>query len=235
MERGTSGRCEYMDQSAQNGPISVDFVSDVVCPWCVIGYRQLGQAVHHTGVAVDIKWHPFELNSDMPPEGQNLREHIIEKYGTTPEQSEQAREQLKTLGAGLGFTFNFDENSRMVNTFLAHQLIEWADEQGRQNDMKLALFKAHFSDQLDVSDLGVLVGIADSLGFDAEAARTALAGEHMAWNVRAMQKFWIDKGVRGVPAMVFDKKHLVTGAQGVETYARLLRQYAPAGDPVLKH
>lgn len=220
-----------MDQPAQLEPIRIDFVSDVVCPWCVIGHRQLGQALHHTGIKADIKWHPFELNSDMPAEGQNLREHLAEKYGTTPKQSEQARQQLTLLGAGLGFTFAFDEDSRMVNTFLAHQLIEWADEQGRQNDVKLALFKAHFSDRLDVSDLSVLVGIAASLGLDSEAAQTALAGEHMAWNVRSMQKFWIDKGVRGVPAMVFDKKHLVTGAQGVEAYAKLLRQLVPAGEP----
>jgi len=116
----------------------------------------------------------------------------------------------------------------MVNTFLAHQLIEWADEQGRQNDVKLALFDVHFTDGRDVSDIDTLVDVATELGLNGDAARVALEGEHMAWNVRAMQKFWTDKGVSGVPAMVFDKKHLVTGAQGAENYAAMLRKLRPA-------
>jgi predicted DsbA family dithiol-disulfide isomerase len=207
-------------------PLRIDIVSDVVCPWCIVGYRQLCTALAETGVRADIKWHPFELNSDMPPEGQNLREHLVGKYGITRDQSEAARAQLTELGASLGFEFNFGDDSRMVNTFLAHQLIEWGDEQGRQSDMKLALFKAHFTDARDVSDIDTLVNIAAGLGLNGERARAALEGGEMAWNVRSMQKFWIDKGVRGVPAMVFDKKHLVTGAQGAETYASLLKRLA---------
>lgn len=203
-------------------PLRIDIVSDVVCPWCIVGYRQLLLALAETGVQADVKWHPFELNTDMPPEGQNLREHIIEKYGITRDQSDSARAHLTTVGADLGITFNFSDDSRMVNTFLAHQLIEWADEQGRQTDMKLALFDAHFTDGRNVSDLATLVDVATDLGLDADAARVALEGGHMAWNVRSMQKFWIDKGVRGVPAMVFDGKHLLTGAQGVPTYVQLL-------------
>jgi predicted DsbA family dithiol-disulfide isomerase len=205
-------------------PVRIDIVSDVVCPWCIVGYRQLLLALAETGLRAEVKWHPFELNTDMPPEGQNLREHIIGKYGITPEQSVSAREQLTTLGTDLGFVFDFNDDSRMVNTFLAHQLIEWADEQGRQTEMKLALFKAHFTDGQDVSDLATLVDITTELGLDADAARIALEGGHMAWNVRSMQKFWIDKGVRGVPAMVFDGKHLLTGAQGVPTYVKMLGQ-----------
>jgi predicted DsbA family dithiol-disulfide isomerase len=207
-------------------PLRIDIVSDVVCPWCIVGYRQLCMALAETGVRADIEWHPFELNSDMPPEGQNLREHLVGKYGITRDQSEAARAQLTELGASLGFEFNFGDDSRMVNTFLAHQLIEWGDEQGRQSDMKLALFKAHFTDARDVSDIDTLVNIAAGLGLNGERARAALEGGEMAWNVRSMQKFWIDKGVRGVPAMVFDKKHLVTGAQGAETYASLLKRLA---------
>lgn len=203
-------------------PVRIDIVSDVVCPWCIVGYRQLSQALAQTGVQAEVKWHPFELNPDMPPEGQNLREHLIEKYAITPEQSISARAQLTALGADLGIVFNFSDDSRMVNTFLAHQLIEWADDQGRQTDMKLALFKAHFSDGRNVSDLATLVEIAAGLGLDAGAARVALEGETMAWNVRSMQTFWTDKGVRGVPAMVFGGKHLLTGAQGVETYVKML-------------
>ncbi len=205
-------------------PIQIDIVSDVVCPWCVIGYRQLEQALNETGIAAKVQWHPFELNPEMPPEGQNLRDHLAEKYGTTPEQSIAARQQLSDLGATLGFVFDFNDDARMVNTFQAHQLIEWADEQGQQSEVKLALFKAHFSDARNVSDIDTLVAIATETGLDGEAARVALEGEQMAWNVRTMQQFWIEKGVRGVPAMVFDKQHLLSGAQGAENYATLLRR-----------
>jgi predicted DsbA family dithiol-disulfide isomerase len=205
-------------------PIQIDIVSDVVCPWCVIGYRQLEQALSETGITAKIQWHPFELNPKMPPEGQNLRDHLAEKYGTTPEQSIAARHRLSILGADLGFVFDFNDDARMVNTFQAHQLIEWADDQGRQSEVKLALFKAHFSDARDVSDIDTLVAIATETGLDGEAAREALEGEQMAWNVRTMQQFWIEKGVRGVPAMVFDKQHLLSGAQGAKNYATLLRR-----------
>ena len=204
--------------------IQIDIVSDVVCPWCVIGYRQLEQALSETGIAAEVQWHPFELNPKMPPEGQNLGDHLAEKYGTTPEQSVAARQRLSDLGAELGFVFDFSDDARMVNTFQAHQLVEWADQQGQQSKVKLALFKAHFSDGQDVSDIDTLVAIATEIGLDGDAARAALESEKMAWNVRTMQQFWVEKGVRGVPAMVFDKQHLLSGAQGVKNYVTLLRR-----------
>jgi len=206
--------------------LRIDIVSDVVCPWCIIGFRQLSLAIERTGVETFIKWHPFELNPQMPPEGQNLREHLAEKYGTTTEDSARARERLTALGDELGFTFRFNDDSRMVNTFLAHQLIEWADEQDRQQEVKLALFKAHFTDGRDVSDIATLASIAGELGMDAQDADTVLREGRFAANVRTMQNFWIGKGIRGVPAMVFGLKHLVTGAQGVDTYAMLLQRFA---------
>ncbi len=209
-------------------PLRIDIVSDVVCPWCIIGYRQLERAIGDTGVAVKILWHPFELNPDMPQEGQNLSEHIAEKYGSSAEDSAKARDRLSELGADLGFVFNFSDQSRMVNTFRAHQLIECAEAQGRQNDIKLALFRAHFTDARDVSDIATLAAIAGEIGLDAGAARDALETARFAPEVRSMQRFWIDKGIRGVPAMVFDLKHLVTGAQGADNYARLLTRLEAA-------
>ena len=211
---------------ASESRLRIDIVSDVVCPWCVIGYHQLAKAIEQTGIPVQILWHPFELNPQMSPEGQNLREHLAEKYGTTEEESQNARARLTELGETLGFTFAFSDESRMVNTFRAHQLIEWAEAQGRQTDMKLALFKAHFGEGRDVSDIATLAAIAGEMGLDAADAEQALATGRFAGEVRAMQKFWIDKGIRGVPAMVFNLKHLVTGAQGVDTYAQLLTRFA---------
>lgn len=211
-------------------PLRIDIVSDVMCPWCLIGYRQLARALEDTGTAHDIRWHPFELNPQMPPEGQNLRDHIVEKYGTTPEQSEQSRRQMTEIGDGLGFTFRFGDDMRMHNTFNAHQLLHWARGQGRMHDLKQALFAAHFTDRRDLSDIAVLADVAGEIGLDRAEAMAVLQDQRHADEVRAHQRFWLKQGIQGVPAVVFDGKHLVTGAQGVETYSGILRQLADMPD-----
>ena len=212
-----------------NTPLRVDIVSDVMCPWCIIGYRQLVTALEVTDTEHEIHWHPFELNPDMPPEGQNVREHIIEKYGTTPEQSEQSRIQMTTLGSELGFNFRFDENMRMYNTFNVHQLIHWADTQGREHDVKQALFSAHFTNRRDLSDINILADIAEETGLNRTEALEVLEDQRFASEVRQMQNFWLQKGIRGVPAIVFDHQHLVSGAQGVENFTRILEKLTQAG------
>lgn len=204
--------------------LRIDIVSDVMCPWCIIGYRQLVQALEATGTPHDIHWHPFELNPDMPPEGQNTREHIIEKYGTTPEQSAESRAQMAALGADLGFDFKFTADMRMHNTFNTHQLLHWADTMGRKHDLKMALFTAHFTDGRDLSDVAVLADVAGEIGLDRVAALAVLEDQRFAAEVRQAQNFWIQQGIRGVPAVVFDRQHLVTGAQGMENYTNILNQ-----------
>ncbi|WP_170784406.1 DsbA family oxidoreductase [Ruegeria lacuscaerulensis] len=204
--------------------VQIDIVSDVVCPWCIVGFRQLDQALQSQNVLARLRWHPFELNPNMPPEGQNLREHIIEKYGSTPEQSQQSRDRLVQIGAELGFQFNFEDDSRIVNTFAAHQLLDWAETQGRQHPLKMALFHAYFTEQQDVSDVNVLLNAVEAAGLDAQVARAALAsGDHIA-SVREKQQFWTSRGISGVPSMVFGGKYLLTGAQGAETYAQVLQR-----------
>ncbi|WP_372571090.1 DsbA family oxidoreductase [Ruegeria jejuensis] len=210
---------------ARNRPVvQIDVVSDVVCPWCIVGFRQLDQALGETGIVAQLRWHPFELNPDMPPEGQNLRDHIMEKYGTSAEQSQQARERLTALGQGLGITFEFTEGSRIVNTFQAHQLLDWAETQGRQHPLKLALFEAYFAHGRDVSDPDVLIAAAAQAGLEPEAARAALDSGKYAAPVREKQQFWTSRGITGVPAMVFGGKYLLTGAQGRETYGEVLQR-----------
>lgn len=205
-------------------PVQVDIVSDVVCPWCIVGFKQLHQAMARTGLSVTLRWHPFELNPDMPPEGQNLRAHMIGKYGITAEQSDQARDRLTELGAELGFDFSFSDDMRMVNTFAAHQLLDWADEQQCQTALKLALFTAYFTERRDVSDPEALIEIAVAVGLDGAAARRVLTtGSHVA-PVREKQHFWHRRGITGVPAMIFAGKYLLTGAQGVDQYASLLQR-----------
>jgi len=208
--------------------IRIDFVSDVVCPWCVIGYHQLAKATRETGISIEVHWHPFELNSGMAEEGENLREHLAAKYGTTLEGSIKARARLAEMGAALGFTFNYADDMRMVNTFRAHQLIDWAEDQGRAHDMKLALFAAFFTRRENLNDTSVLADAAEGVGLDRAAALAMLESGGRAEAVRQKEQFWTSRSVTGVPAMIFERRHLVTGAQGEENYARILQQLVDA-------
>ncbi|MTI44873.1 putative DsbA family dithiol-disulfide isomerase [Roseibium hamelinense] len=204
--------------------LQIDIVSDVVCPWCIVGFKQLEQALQVTGTSAAVKWHPFELNPQMAEEGENLREHLAAKYGTTPEQSVKARENLSTLGIHLGFQFNFSDDMRMANTFRAHQMIHWAGPQGKEHQLKMALFEAHFQRRENVNDLHILADIATRVGLDRDQALKVLEDERFAQNVRDEQSFWTSQGIKGVPAVIFDRRHLITGAQGVDNYAAILRQ-----------
>ena len=203
-------------------PIQIDIISDVMCPWCIVGFRQLEQALSANGTGAYIRWHPFELNPAMPAGGQNLTEHIAEKYGANPEQSEQNRTQLQAIGADLGIDFQFSPDSRIVNTFAAHQLLGWAQEHNLQHPLKMALFEAHFTRGLDVSQDAVLADIAAQVGLDLDEAVEVLTSARHASDTRERQQFWTDRGISGVPAMVFEGKYLLTGAQGVETYVQIL-------------
>ena len=204
--------------------LRIDIVSDVMCPWCVIGYRQLAAALDAKDIEHEIHWHPFELNPNMPADGQDMRAHLIEKYGITPAQSDTNRANMAALGQELGFQFNFADGFRMHNTFNAHQLLHWAGETGRKHDLKQALFEAHFTHGRDLSDRAILVDIAAEIGLDRDEASAVLDNQRFAAQVRQEQQFWTKQGISGVPSVVFDRKHLVTGAQGVENYKSMLDQ-----------
>lgn len=206
--------------------LQIDIVSDVMCPWCIVGFRQLEQALGVTGMRARIHWQPFELNPEMPAEGQNLTEHIAQKYGASPEQSAQNRAQLQQLGATLGIDFQFSPDSKIVNSFAAHQLLEFALSVGVQHPLKLALFAAHFTEQRDISDHRVLLDVADSVGIVRDDAAQVLQSGALVASVRDKQAFWTGHGISGVPSMIFAQKYLVTGAQGTDAYAQILRQVA---------
>lgn len=214
--------------SEPSSPLRIDIVSDVVCPWCIIGYRQLATALDAADIAHEIHWHPFELNPAMPDGGQNLREHIAEKYGATPAQSEQNRASMTRAGAEVGFEFRFADDMRMHNTFKAHQLLHWAEQHSHGHTLQLALFAAHFTERQNLSDDTVLADVAAGVGLDREEALTVLSDGRLAADVRAAEDHWLEQGIQGVPTMFFNRQHRVTGAQGVESYARVLAQVAPA-------
>lgn len=216
-----------------NGKIKVDIVSDVVCPWCVIGYKRLDQAITERGLQdrVEIEWQPFEINPDMPPDGEELGAHTARKYGSTPEDSLRFREQMMTLGEELGFAFDFFEGMHIVNTRDAHVLLEYAKEEGRQTELKLHLFELYFNQHKDVSDRKILHGAIRRIGLDVDVAFARLEDEDARNHVQQQEAFWQRRGISGVPTMIFNQSKGLVGAQPVGVYKEVLEELIGEGMP----
>jgi len=209
----------------------IDFVSDVSCPWCIIGLKALESALERLdgALAVDMHFQPFELNPQMGPDGQNIVEHIGQKYGSTPEQSAKNRAMIKERAADLGFEMRMHEGSRIYNTFDAHRLLHWAEALGKQPALKHALFKAYFTDGATMSDRETLVKIAASVGLDEREARQILKDGTYTDEVRAQQDFYRQQGINAVPAIIINEKYLISGGQPVDVFERALREIAQEG------
>lgn len=218
--------------------LKIDFVSDIVCPWCAVGLGGLERALEQLKgeVDADIRFQPFELNPQMAPEGENVVEHIGRKYGASPEQSAKNRAMIAERGAEVGFTFNFDDDSRIWNTFDAHRLLHWAEGEGRQRELKKALLSAHFTNARNPSDRATLVEIAREVGLDADRAAEVLASDQFAAEVRERQAVYRQAGVNSVPAVIVEDKFLISGGQPASVYVEALREIAaktaPAGADV---
>jgi predicted DsbA family dithiol-disulfide isomerase len=212
--------------------MKIDFVSDVSCPWCVVGLKSLEAALAKVGneVAVDLHFQPFELNPQMGPEGQDMVEHITQKYGSSPADMERSREGLKARGDALGFRFDFQQRGRIYNTFDAHRLLHWAESQGegKQKALKHALFTAYFTEGRDPSNHEVLVSVAGSVGLDEARARQILASDEFAREVREREKFYTGLGISAVPSVIINDRHLIQGGQPPEVFEQALRQLAKA-------
>ncbi|MFZ3504740.1 DsbA family oxidoreductase [Vibrio harveyi] len=208
--------------------IKIDVVSDVVCPWCIIGYKRLQQAIQELGLEdkIELEWQPFELNPNMPAEGENLRQHLANKYGTTPEDSVRARDNLTNLGKEVGFDFDYFDDMKMVNTRDAHVLLQWAEQFGKQTELKLALFTAFFGQRKDVSDRSTLAAILTDIGLDANMGIATLEDASNADSTEYQESQWHQLGVSSVPTVVFNMESAVTGAQPVEVYKQILTEYA---------
>jgi predicted DsbA family dithiol-disulfide isomerase len=208
--------------------IQIDFVSDVSCPWCVIGLRGLEEALARTGDLVDaqIRFQPFELNPNMPPEGQNIVEHVAQKYGASPEQSAANRQMIRDRAAQLGFNMASSDQSRIYNTFDAHRLLHWAGIEGRQAALKHALFEAYFTKGQSPADPDILVAAAEQAGLDGAAAREVLASGRYAEDVRNAEQLWQSRGINAVPSVILDGRYLIMGGQPPEAFEQALRQIA---------
>ena len=209
-----------------NAPVKIDFVSDVSCPWCVIGLRALQQAIARVDgdAAVDIHFQPFELNPDMGADGEDTTEHLAKKYRMTPEQAASNRESIRARGAALGFEFRLDKRNRIYNTFDAHRLLHWAELEGKQLALKEALFAAYFTHGESPASHAVLVRIAAEVGLDESRAREILADDSYTAEVRERERYYLDNGIHAVPAVIINERFLISGGQPAEVFERALRQ-----------
>ena len=208
--------------------LKIDFVSDVSCPWCVIGLKSLETALASLKgkVAADLHFQPFELNPQMGVEGQDIMEHIAQKYGSTPPDIERNRENIRARGAELGFDFNMQKRGRIYNTFDAHRLLHWAEAEGKQGALKNALFSAYFTEGLNPSDHAVLLDVAQKVGLDRKRAAEILESNEFATEVRGREEFYADRGIRAVPSVIVNDQHLIQGGQPAEVFERALRELA---------
>ena len=211
-------------------PVKIDFVSDVACPWCAVGLAALERAMANIGgdLQVELHFQPFELNPDMAPEGESIADHLGRKYGLTPEQLAQNGEALRQRGEALGFVFDLQKRDRIYNTFDAHRLLHWAGELGapQQRALKHALLTAYHGEGRNVSDHDTLAAIAGSAGLDGAAARHILDTDAFAAQVREREHFYQRQGIRAVPSVIFNDRHLVQGGQPEEVFEQALRQLA---------
>ncbi|OWQ90928.1 disulfide bond formation protein DsbA [Roseateles aquatilis] len=210
-------------------PLRIDFVSDVACPWCAVGLKSLETALKRLpDIAVDLHFQPFELNPQMPPEGEDIEEHLTRKYRSTTEQRQQIREHLRQRGAEVGFTFTEGARSRIWNTFDAHRLLHWAGLQSAraQHDLKLALLTAYHTHGKNPGDREVLLHTIGEIGLDkAEAARVLDSGEYTE-DVRDAESLWLGRGISSVPAVVINERYMIQGGQPPEAFEQALRQIA---------
>lgn len=209
--------------------MKIDFVSDIACPWCAVGLHSLEEALRRIGPAlkVDLEFQPFELNPQMPPQGEDAAEHLARKYGASPEQLAATRATLRQRGAEVGFRFG--ERTRIWNTFDAHRLLHWAALEGKQHALKHALLEAYHTHAQNPGAPEVLLGLCAELGLDVARARAILESDAYAAEVRERERHWQQSGIHAVPAVVIDGRHLIQGGQPPEVFERALRQLATEG------
>src|SRR5438445_4477407 len=206
-------------KQAMSARIKIDFVSDISCPWCVIGLKSLEAALSRLGdeVTAEMHFQPFELNPQMGPAGQDIDEHLAHKYGSSAEQIAANQEMIRARGAQLGFSFDMQKRRRIYSTFDAHRLLHWAAGTGKQKALKHALFIAYFTEGRNPSDHQVLEDVAAKVGLDADRARQILESDEYSDEVRAREQLYLSQGIQAVPAVILNDRYLIQGGQPAET------------------
>ncbi|MFK3861533.1 DsbA family oxidoreductase [Pseudoalteromonas rhizosphaerae] len=208
--------------------LKIDIVSDVMCPWCIIGYKNLETALAQLSdeFSAEISWKPFELNPDMPIEGQDLNEHLQQKYGLSEEQGDENRKRILEMGEKAGFTFNFDGKRIMINSFDLHRLLTWAATEGKQTELKLALFKAHFTDLIFLNEQDNLLDVVQSVGLDRTRAKEILDSGEYFQEVRSEQNALRQMGISSVPTFIINDQYALTGGQPSDAFVQAFKQIA---------
>ena len=211
--------------------LKIDFVSDIACPWCAVGLGALEQALDQLKGEVQAQLHfqPFELNPNMAPGGQDLSEHLTQKYGSTPEQQAQIRANISARGEEVGFKFNPGGRGRVYNTFNAHRLLHWAGvkgPEGSQHALKRALLESYQGRAEAVETNEVLLAVVASVGLDVAEAQNILSSDIYSQEVREIEQFYQQAGIHSVPAVIINDKHLISGGQPAAVFAQALRQIA---------
>lgn len=209
-----------------NKPLKIDIVSDISCPWCIIGYQSLSAALNELAprVTAQISWKPFELNPDMPVAGQHLGEHLHEKYGSSAADIEQTSNMITARGAALGFQFDFKENGRIYNTFNAHRLLYWARSFDKQTELKLALFKLYFSEGGNPGNPEELIRTVEKIGLSKDDARKILETDKFVTQVREEEDRYRAMGITSVPTFIINDKYMISGGQPVATFVDTLNK-----------
>lgn len=206
--------------------LKIEIVSDIMCPWCIIGYKNLAAALDQLEgeIEAEISWKPFELNPNMPVEGQDLAEHLAQKYGLSEAQGIENRNRILDMGERAGFSFNFSGKRIMINSLDCHRLLTWAATEGKQTELKLAMFKAHFTDGVYLNNQETLLDVVASVGLDIERAKAILAGGEFFQQVRSEQHALQQMGITSVPTFIINEQYAITGGQPSDAFVQALKQ-----------
>ena len=211
--------------------LRIDFVSDIACPWCAVGLGALEQALKRLDgkVQAELHFQPFELNPNMPAGGQDLSEHLTEKYGSTPERQAQIRENITARGQEVGFTFNPDGRGRVYNTFDAHRLLHWAGvdlPMDAQHHLKKSFLNAYQGRAECIESHEVLLSAVKDAQLDVQEAERILKSDMYAAEVRAREQFYLNAGIHSVPAIIINECHLISGGQPIQVFEQALQEIA---------
>ena len=211
--------------------IKIDYVSDIACPWCAVGLGGLEIAIKNIGetIPVEIHFQPFELNPQMPPGGQEVFEHLTQKYGKTVAQVRATQADIKARAAAVGYPFHPEGRKHVYNTFDAHRLLYWAGlEHGpaAQHRLKRELLVTYFTLAVNLDDQSNLIATVERAGLDAARANQILKSEEFQNEVRAQQNKYTSLGIHSVPAIIINDQYLLQGAQPPEAFEQALRQIA---------
>ena len=204
--------------------LKIDIVSDIVCPWCVIGFRNLKTAMEElqSELKFEIFWKPYELHPEIPQEGYDKKLYMLQKFGSSGVRSPY--EEITKVGESVGFEFNFSKTKRIPNTFMAHRLLWKAEQCNLQNELSEALFKAYFTDGLDIGSKEILSNISHSVGMNKENSITFLESKEGGQEVADLEMDFIERSIGAVPTYFINDKYIIQGGQEPETFVSFLRK-----------